>query len=291
MTTFLRYFPRPLYLLLAALTYGMGAALAGYLGNPVSPASFWPGMAAVLLAQAAMSLLAEVFRPLADPLVPDETPARRRTLHDTMLYTAAAGLALVCVMVFLIFNAGHLASLAILFFFLELGLVLLYGVPPARLMNRGFGETVLALHLGYVVPSLGFLLQAAEYHRLLGMLVFPLMLLALACFLVLDFPTFAQDRKYNRGSMLVRIGWERAVPLHNILVGAAYLILLAAPLFGISLALIWPAFLTLPFALLQVLTLRSISQGGKPIWLLLRVTAIAVFSLTAYFLTLTFWLR
>ena len=48
---------------------------------------------------------------------------------------------------------------------------------------------------------------------------------------------------------------------------------------------------TLPFALLQILSLRNIALGGRPIWLLLRVTAISVFSLTAYFLTLTFWLR
>ncbi len=284
-------FSRPLYLILAALTYGMGAMLAGYLGNPLSPAVFWAGLLAVLASQAAMALLAEVFRPLTDPLIPDETVGTRRMLRDQMLYASAAALAVFLVMVFLIFNSGDLSPLAILFFIVELGLVLLYPVPPARLVGRGFGEIVLALHLGYVIPSLGFLLQAGAYHRLLAMLAFPLMLLGLACFLVLDFPAFAQDRKYNRGSMLVRIGWERAVPLHNILIAAAYLILLAAPLFGISLSLIWPAFLTVPFALLQVFSLRSISQGGKPIWLLLRVTAIAIFSLSAYFLTLTFWLR
>ncbi len=123
------------------------------------------------------------------------------------------------------------------------------------------------------------------------MLVFPLTLLALACFLVLNFPTFARDRKYNRGTMLVQMGWQRALPLHNILIGVAYIVLLAAPLFGVSLAVIWPAFLTLPFAILQVFLLRNIAQGGRPIWMLLSATATAVFGLTAYFLTLTFWLR
>ena len=282
---------RPLYLLLAALTYGMGSALAGYLGNPARPEVFWAGLAAVLLTQAAMGLLTEVFRPITDPLIPDETAAARQTLHDNMLYAGVAALAVFSGLVFFLFNSGTLSSLAILFFFLELGLILLYAIPPLRLVSRGFGEIVLAVQLGYVVPSLGFLLQAGEYHRLLGMLVFPLILLGLACFLALDFPTYAQDRKYNRGSMLVRIGWERAVPLHNVLIAAAYLILLAAPLFGISLTLIWPAFLTLPFALLQALSLRNIARGAKPIWLLLTVTSLAVFSLTAYFMTLTFWLR
>lgn len=284
-------FSRPLYLLLAALTFGMGAVLAGYLGNPISLTAFWAGLLGVLALQAAMSLLAEVFRPLTDPLVQHETIGTRKALHDRMLYSSTAALSVFLVMVFLIFNSGNLPPLAILFFILELGLVLIYAVPPIRLVNRGFGEIILALHMGYLVPSLGFLLQAGGYHRLLAMLVFPLVLLGLACFLVLDFPAYSQDRKYNRGSMLVHIGWERAIPLHNILVASAYLILLAAPLFGISLSLIWPVFLTLPFALLQVISLRNISRGGKPIWLLLQATAIAIFGLGAYFVALTFWLR
>jgi len=284
-------FSRPLFLLLAALVYGMGTVLAGYLGNPISQIAFWVGLLGVLALQAAMSLLSEVFRSLTDPLVQDETIRIRKALHDEMLYTSAAALAVFLVMFFLLFNRGDLSPHAILFFVLEVGLVLVYAVPPVRLVNRGFGELILALHLGYLVPSLGFLLQAGEYHRLLALLVFPLVLLGLACFLVLDFPTFSQDRKYNRGSMLVRIGWERAVPLHNLLIAAAYLILLASPLFKVSLTLVWPAFLTAPFALLQVISLHAIARGGKPIWQLLQATAIATFGLTAYFLTLTFWLK
>ncbi|HEY6073261.1 MAG TPA: hypothetical protein VIV15_07700 [Anaerolineales bacterium] len=290
MTNLLRSI-RPLYLLLAALTYTLGATLAGYLGNPGTPAGFWLGLAAVLLAQAVMTLLAEVFRPVTDPIIPEETIQQRRSLHDQMLYSALTGLAAFCVIVFLLFNGGHLSGQAALFFLVELLTGLLYAVPPARLVNRGFGEPLLAIHLAYVIPSLGFLIPAGEYHRLLSMLVFPLTLLALACFLVLNFPTFARDRKYNRGTMLVQMGWQRALPLHNILIGVAYLVLLGAPLFGVSLAVIWPAFLTLPFAILQVFLLRNIAQGGRPIWTLLSATATAVFGLTAYFLTLTFWLR
>lgn len=284
-------FLRPLFILLTALAFGMGAALAKYLGNPLNPVTFWPGLLAVMLAQAGMSLLAEVFRPVTDPLVEEETIAARRSLHNILLYASEASLAVFSVLVFLVYISEGLAPLAVLFFLLELALVFLYAVPPVRLVRRGFGEVIQAVHIGYIVPSLGFLLQAGEYHRLLGMIAFPLMLLALACFIALDFPTYAADRKYNRGSLLAMLGWERAVPLHNLLLAAAYLILLAAPLFDIPLVLIWPVFLTLPFALVQVLLLRGISQGARPIWLLLRATAIAIVGLAAYFLTLTFWLR
>ncbi len=290
MLTLLRL-TRPLNLLLAALTYSLGFGLAHYLGVPYDAIAFWLGLVAVLLTQMSMSLLAEVFRPYSDPILPDETLVQRRSLRDSMLYLSIGALAALAVISFLLYNTGHISGTALLFVGFSLLLSLLYGVPPLRLVGRGFGELTLALQLAYVIPSLGFLLQAADYHRLLAMLVFPLVALAFACFLALDFPTYAQDRKYDRRTLLVLLGWERAVPLHHIFVVAAYLIFLAAPIFGFSLNLLWPAFLTLPFALLQIFLLRGIAEGGKPIWTLLTVTAIAVFGLTAYFLTLTFWLR
>jgi hypothetical protein len=64
-----------------------------------------------------------------------------------------------------------------------------------------------------------------------------------------------------------------------------------APFLGFSFNLIWPAFLTLPFAVFQIIQLRAIANGNPPNWKLLTSTALAVFGLTTYFLTLTFWLR
>jgi hypothetical protein len=81
------------------------------------------------------------------------------------------------------------------------------------------------------------------------------------------------------------------VPLHHLFVLLAYLFFLSLPIFGISFPLLWPAFLTLPFALFQIYQLRSLSLGAPTNWRLLTVTATAVFGLTAYFLSLTFWLR
>jgi hypothetical protein len=68
-------------------------------------------------------------------------------------------------------------------------------------------------------------------------------------------------------------------------------LLAGALLFGLAWGLIWPSFLTLPFAILQIFWLRNISLGAKPIWSLLTVNALAVFGLTAYLLTFAFWLR
>jgi len=107
----------------------------------------------------------------------------------------------------------------------------------------------------------------------------------------MGFPSFAVDRKYDRSTFLTRLGWERVVPLHHLFVLLAYLFFLISPLFGLSLALLWPAFITLPFALFQIYQLRSIALGARPNWVLLTATALSVFGLTVYFLSLTFMLR
>lgn len=288
---------RPLHLLLAALTYTLGASIPAYLGNPLQPAIFALGLASVLLAQLSMSLLAEVFRPHNEPLTENETPQQKETLRNNALYISIAALTVIAFIIYLLHinQALVLSSLrepqgsAFILYLSSFILILFYAIPPIRLINRGFGEPALAAHIAYIIPSIGFLLQAKENHRLLIVILVPLTALALAYFLILNFPAFANDQKYQRITFLRRLTWERAVPLHHSLIVFAYSIFALAPLLGFS--ILWPALLTLPFAILQIILLRHISLGGKPNWTLLTATALAVFGLTTYFLTLTFWLR
>ena len=281
---------RPLHLLLAALTYFLGTSIANYLGKQFRSDSFWLGLVAVLLAQASMNLLAEVFRPVNEPIVEGETLKDRLTLRNNALYVSIAALSANAVIAFLLYNNGHLPVSAFFFILLSLLLVLAYSIPPLRFVNRGFGEFILAAQLAYVVPSIGYILQSDETHRFLLVTV-PLTFLAFAYFIIMDFPAFASDTKYNRSTFLTGLGWERVVPLHHLFILLAYLFFLSLPIFGLSLSLLWPAFLTLPFALFQIYQLRNIALGAPTNWTLLTVTALAVFGLTAYFLSLTFWLQ
>jgi 1,4-dihydroxy-2-naphthoate octaprenyltransferase len=281
---------RPLHLLLAALTYFLGASIANYLGKPFRTDAFWLGLIVVLLAQISMNLLAEVFRPLNEPITEDETLKDRLTLRNNTLYVSIAALTANAVIAFLLYNNDRLTLSSFFFLLLSLVIVLTYSVPPVRLTNRGFGEFLLAAHLAYVFPSIAYILQAGETHRFL-MLTIPLAFLAFAYFIIMDFPSFASDNKYERVTFLTRLGWERVVPLHHLFVLLAYLFFLASSAFGLSLSLLWPAFLTLPFALFQILQLRNIAVGAPPNWILLTLTALSVFGLTVYFLSLTFWLR
>ncbi len=281
---------RPLQLLLAALTYFLGASIGNYLGKTFRVDSFWLGLVAVLFAQASMNWLAEVFRPINEPIIEGETRKDRITLRNNALYVSIAALSADAVIAFLLYNNDHLPLSSFFFILLSLILVLTYAIPPFRFVNRGFGEFILAAQLAYVVPSIGYILQSDATHTFL-LVTIPLTLLAFAYFIVMDFPAFASDTKYERNTLLTRLGWERVVPLHHLFILLAYLFFLSLPIFGIPLSLLWPAFLTLPFALFQIYQLRNLSLGAPTNWTLLTVTALSVFGLTAYFLSLTFWLR
>ena len=280
---------RPIHLLLAALTYTLGAGIPSYLGDFLQAFIFILGLAGVLLAQLSMSLLAEVFRPHNEALIENETPQQKETLRNNLLYISIAALTVTAFIIYLLYLNQSLTLSSFLFFLSSFILILSYAIPPIRLLNRGFGELALAAHIAYIIPSIGFLLQAKENHRLLIIILIPLTTLALACFLALNFPTYAEDEKYQRGTFLRLLTWERALPLHHNLIIFTYSIFSIALLLGFS--VLWPAFLTLPFALLQIALLQNISHGSKPNWTLLNVTALAVFGLTVYFLTLTFWNR
>ena len=240
MTFFLKL-SRPLHLLLAALTYTLGASIPAYLGKPFQSLAFLLGLAGVLLAQLSMSLLAEVFRPHNEPLVENETPQQKETLRNHMLYVSIAALSSAAFIIYLLYLNHVLVLSSFILYLSSFILVLAYAIPPIRLLDRGFGELTLAAHIAYVIPSIGFLLQAKENHRLLTIILIPLTALALAYFLIVNFTTFPSDQKYQRGTLLRRLTWEHAVPLHHSLIVFAYVIFAIAPLLGFS--ILWTALL------------------------------------------------
>jgi 1,4-dihydroxy-2-naphthoate octaprenyltransferase len=282
---------RPLNMILVALTYLLGAGIARYLGAFENLPAFWLGLAGVLIAQFSMSLMAEGFRPVSEPSYNEENKSERVVLRRMALLVSIGALAVTALIFILIGRENVLSPTAILFIGFSLALVFSYAVPPIHLENSGFGEFALAIHIAVIAPALGFVFQFQIYHRLMAIVSFPLTLLSLAYFLILAFPTFSVDEKFDRRTLLRSMGWERAVTFHHGLVFGAYLLMAGALQFGLAWDLVWPAFLTFPFALLQILWLRNISLGAKPLWTLLTVNALAVFGLTTYLLTFAFWLR
>ena len=276
---------RPPLLLIAVLTWLLGAGIARYLGQALTPGAFFLGLIWSLLLLAAAFWLNEFFRPDDDPLGGDP-PARR-----AILLAFSTALAILAALSVLMFTFGWIKPQAGLVLGLALLVGLGYGIPPVRLAAHGFGELALALLLADLIPAFSFLLQAGEFHRLLLAIVLPLTLIGLAALIALAFAEYAADLSAGRRGLLLRIGWRRAIPLHHLLLLGAYLLLAAGPVVGFPLALFWPAMLTLPLAVLEIVWLNRLAAGAPPLWTFLNALALALFALSAYLMALTFWLR
>lgn len=287
----LLYLFRPILLLLAAMTYSLGAGIAHYLGKPIRIASFGIGGIAVLALLGAAFLFTEYFSLPMRSLEQGETPRQRENFRVTILEVAYAALTLSVIAFLTLFLNKSLNLSADILIVLAFLFLIAYAIPPLRLSETGYGELVLAVTLGTLIPALAFLLQYGQLHRLLPFTTFPLTLLALAYLLVNNFPTYATDQKLGRHTLLTRITWQRAVPIHHFMVLAAFLLFAAAPFLEYPWSLVWPVFLASPFAAVQIIWLQSIANGGRTLWKFLTALAAATFGLTAYLLALTYWIR
>jgi 1,4-dihydroxy-2-naphthoate octaprenyltransferase len=282
---------RPLQLIFTAMMYVLGAGIARYLGAAIHWPAFWIGLLAVLLIQVAAYWLVETFRLPFAPLAAGETPRQRENFRVLLLQVSFAALTLFFVAVLTLFLTRSFNLPSGIFLALNFLILVAYAVPPLRLSETGYGELALAVSTAAFVPAASFLFHADEFHRILPLTSFPLSFLALACLLISDFPTFATDQKLERCTLLTRLGWQRAVPLHHMLVLAAFLLFASTPFFGIPWRMIWPVFLDLPFAAAQVIWLQRISRGGRTLWNFLVPLSAVVFGLAAYLLAFTFWTR
>jgi 1,4-dihydroxy-2-naphthoate octaprenyltransferase len=273
------------------MTYSLGAGIAHYLGKPVRIASFGIGGLAVLALLGAAFLFTEYFSLPLRSLEQDETPRQRENFRVTLLEVAYAALTLSAIAFLTLFLNKSLNLSADILIVLALLFLITYAIPPLRLSETGYGELVLAVTLGTLIPALAFLLQYGQLHRLLPFTTFPLTLLALSYLLVNNFPTYATDQKLGRHTLLTRITWQRAVPVHHFMVLAAFLLFAAAPFLEYPWSLVWPVFLASPFAAVQIIWLQSIANGGRTLWKFLIALAAGTFGLTAYLLALTYWIR
>jgi 1,4-dihydroxy-2-naphthoate octaprenyltransferase len=140
-----------------------------------------------------------------------------------------------------------------------------------------------------LIPALAFLLQTGEFHRLLALLTFPLTFLYLATNLALNLGRYSDDIRQERKTMLTRLGWQRGMNLHNLLILIGFFVLGSAALVGLPWSLTWPGLLGLPFGVFQIVQMNMIAAGGKPRWRLLNVNAGSTLAVTAYFIALALW--
>jgi 1,4-dihydroxy-2-naphthoate polyprenyltransferase len=288
---------RPIFLAGGILMYALGAGLAHYLGATMDWHAYLLGQSWVILIQLCAQYLNEYYDSEADQenqnrtfltggsgaMGPDMLP-RRLALMSAL--TSLAILASITVLLISYVKPGPETIWIMVLAFLG---AFFYSTPPVRLEATGYGEIVVAFMLAFMLPSFAFLLQTGEVHRLLAMTGFPLAALILAMLLAFELPDFANDLKFEKRTLMVRLGWQIGMGLHNILILTAFLILLLARLFGLPWFAMAASLLTLPVGLFQIWQMRNIANGKKPNWNALTIGGLALFTLTAYMQAYAFW--
>lgn len=293
LTVLLRFF-KPLNLLASSLVFILGTGLARYLGDGPNARMFWLGLAWVVLVQLGGQFLYE-YQHNSEPVQQAPSNESGISFQNKILFAAFACMSAAASLAILIVIVNSRSALSQLFpvsYLLMLALFLgavFYSMPPLRLEVSGYGELLLAILLGFVVPAFAFTLQAQTLHRLVPMVTFPLVLMALAMLIAFEMHPYSQDLKKGRLTLMIRMGWNAAINLHNLLILSAYLLLSLAAVLGLPRFAALAAFLSLPIGLLQIWQMRQIVQGKPPNWRALEINSAACFAALAYLFSYAFW--
>lgn len=279
--------------------YALGGGIVHYLGVNLDWSVYWLGQAWVTMLQLSAQYLNEYFDADQDRQNTNRTPftggsgvlGPEGLPRRTALLAAYGCLAVAASLTVLLFSQGKATAATVIIMILGFLGSVSYSVPPLRLSSTGYGELVVSIMVATLVPAFAFLLQTNDFHRLLAMSTFPLVLVHLAMMLSFELPDYAADLRTGKLTLMVRMGWQRGMTLHNLLILGAYLMLGAAVLFGLDFYIALPSLFTLPLGLLQIWQMRRISEGAAPNWTALTLTGVALFAVMGYLLAFSFWTR
>ncbi len=288
------YYSRLWILLGGAGFYLLGAAVIIFLGPGLDWNIFWLGLACVFFLILSSTHLRAHFDQIdvlargkrmieAEP----ETEGLIRIPRQFFLLTSLTTLTTGAVITVLLMIRYGLSVNTYLLLGIAFLVAIFYGVPPFRLVYSGLGELSQTVLLAVLIPALAYSFQIGEMNRLLSMLTFPLAALLLALYLAQSFEGYGKKRFLQRGMLLERLGWQRAAFWHNFLLLSAYLLVAVAAIAGLPWPITWPALLSLPIALFQILQMAKITAGAKPRWQLLRLTSFVTVASTLYFVIIT----
>lgn len=272
---------RPTWLLDTAFAYILGTVIARYLGFQLDWIRFLLGGAWVFSLQLSGHCLDHYFaqQDPSSPINPNQ---------KFSIWASSAALSTTAVITIYFMMADLISSSTLMLMLLLIGGMLVTTVPPLRLSESVYRELTLSTLVVVLVPAMAYILQANQLHRFVPMSVFPLAILHTAALIMLKFPNFATDKKYEKPSLLVSFGWQRGMLIINTLTLSAFLLLGLALLAGLSPRIVLPVFLVFPLALFQIWYLNRIASGAKPHWKALSWSGFSIYGLTAYLLLFGF---
>jgi 1,4-dihydroxy-2-naphthoate octaprenyltransferase len=281
---------RPIFLVGGALLYGLGAAIASYLGRTIDAALYIAGQGLITSLQLMAHFLNEYYDAASDAdneqrtwfsggsgaLGPDGLPRRVALYAAVVSLVIAATLASV-----LLFRSAVPLAAWLVFGLIFLG-AFFYSSPPIRLITSGYGELSTSLLVAGLLPTFAFTLQTGGLHRLLLMSTTPLIALHFAMMLTFELPDYASDLKNDKRTLMVRLGWATAMRLHDIAILFAILTFVIAFFYGLPRRVSLGALIALPLALAQIWQMDRLRRGFPARWRTLTIGAIGLFALSSY---------
>lgn len=281
---------RPLFLMGGLLLYGLGASMLSYLGRPIDITRYVLGQALVTFTQLMAHYLNEYYDAPGDEDNPSRTPFSGGSgvlgpgglPRRAALYAAAVCVLINGTLISVALAAGVLPALAWIIFVISFLLAFSYSSPPLRLIGSGFGEILTSIVVAGLLPAFAFAVQTGELHRLLLMSTTPLVAIHFAMIIAFEFPDYASDARQEKRTIMVRLGWEMAMRLHNFALLFAIASFVIAFLSGMPHRVVLGSLIALPLAAAQIWQMDRIRRGFAPRWNLLTMNALGLFALTAY---------
>lgn len=245
---------RPFFLLGGFVLHGLGIAIALYSGSRLNlQALFW-GQVCITATQWMTHYSNDYFDLKADSanLTPTQWSGGSRILPDSQLSPVIALIAAIALAISALTSAFILAfgiqkgALTLPLLLVALFLAWFYSAPPLRLHSRGLGEISTALLVGGLTPLTGFYLQTGYLAPVPVLTVIPLIGLQFCMLLTIEFPDAVGDQLSGKRTLVVRLGTQRAIRLHRVILSLVYLalplLLLAGlpPLVVLSIVLLFP---------------------------------------------------
>jgi 1,4-dihydroxy-2-naphthoate polyprenyltransferase len=288
---------RPVFLLGGVVLFALGAGIAHAQGESIPLNVYALGQLYVTSLQLMTHYLNEYWDVEADRLNHSRTAfsggsgvlASGELSPQTALVAATSCLA--CSAIFAIGLAvqGRTTDVTCL---LMLGMLLgayFYSSPPLRLASTGIGEVVASLIVAALVPWLGLVVAGGRPSAAFFAAVVPLVFIQFAMLLAFEFPDEPSDRQAGKRTLLVRIGSDHGVLVHNIGLFAGVLLIVVGSCTVLPYLSAFIAIATTPVAVGQMVAVSVVGEAHRIRFETVAFLAIFTFSLTAMLLAIVFW--
>jgi len=238
----------PLPLLGGALLYGLGSAIASYLGRPFDVGIYLLGQSLVTILQLAAHYSFEYHEPQLEVEGSRSNPylgVSKALAPGGLSPQTALNATIVCLVI-----AATLVS------------IMLVG--------------------GQILPTFSFTLQTGELHRLMLMSTTPLVALHFAMMISFELPEYARNVKLEKRTLMIRLGWATAMRIHDLAIFFAIASFLVAFINGLPRRVALGALIALPLAVIQVWHMERIRRGFPARLRNLTIAALGLFGLTIY---------